>query len=380
MLLKNDELLRFQSLVETSGDFIAIAALDGRVIYVNPAGRRLVGLDPDLDVTTTTIADYLTEEGVDLARGRAAGGGRPRALGGRVDAARPPRRAADPGRDLQLPDARPGDRGAVRAGHRAARHHRAADRPERARRASPTQRQELLDRLVQAQEDERARIAADVHDDSVQALAAVELRLGLLRRQLAGRAPEPASRRPSHARRRRSRDATGRLRAPALRPGVPGAARPTSPAPSSEAAAYVFEDRHPAGASPATAELDLPEGLRVTAYRIAKEAMVNVRKHADARKVDDPARPARRRRRGRVTDDGRGFGPDDIRDQPGHLGVTGMRDRAAVAGGWVRVDSLPRAAPWSGSGCPTRRPADPAPSTCTARSRPSYAAPGDREA
>ena len=61
---------------------------------------------------------------------------------------------------------------------------------ETARQHLADQRQELLDRLVQAQEDERARIAADVHDDSVQALAAVELRLGLLRRRLSTRAPD----------------------------------------------------------------------------------------------------------------------------------------------------------------------------------------------
>jgi len=44
------------------------------------------------------------------------------------------------------------------------------------------QRSELLDRLVAAQEEEGAHIAADVHDDSVQSLAAVDLRLGVLHR------------------------------------------------------------------------------------------------------------------------------------------------------------------------------------------------------
>ena len=41
-----------------------------------------------------------------------------------------------------------------------------------------------------AQETERSRIAADIHDDSVQSLAAVELRLGLLRRRMVGSAPD----------------------------------------------------------------------------------------------------------------------------------------------------------------------------------------------
>ena len=62
----------------------------------------------------------------------------------------------------------------------------AAQRLER----SVTQRGELLNRLVVAQEDERTRIASMVHDDSVQALAAVDLRLGLLARRVAGAAPE----------------------------------------------------------------------------------------------------------------------------------------------------------------------------------------------
>ena len=50
----------------------------------------------------------------------------------------------------------------------------------------------LSERLVEAQDDERARIAADVHDDSVQALAAVDLRLGALRNRLRGSSPEEA--------------------------------------------------------------------------------------------------------------------------------------------------------------------------------------------
>lgn len=61
----NVDLKQFQSLVETSGDFIAIAGLDGAVRYVNPAGRQLVGFSEDTDVTSTKIRDYLTPEGVE---------------------------------------------------------------------------------------------------------------------------------------------------------------------------------------------------------------------------------------------------------------------------------------------------------------------------
>ena len=52
---KDVELQRFQALVEASEDFIAIATVEGQVIYMNPAGRRMVGVPDDLDVTTTTV-------------------------------------------------------------------------------------------------------------------------------------------------------------------------------------------------------------------------------------------------------------------------------------------------------------------------------------
>jgi nitrate/nitrite-specific signal transduction histidine kinase len=43
-----------------------------------------------------------------------------------------------------------------------------------------------------------------------------------------------------------------------------------------------------------------------------------------------------------VTDDGVGFGAQEISaSAPGHLGLTSMRERAELAGGWCRVQSLP---------------------------------------
>ena len=61
----NADLLKFRALVDTSSDFIAIAGLDGVVQYLNPAGRELVGMPPDIDVALTTISDYLTPDGIE---------------------------------------------------------------------------------------------------------------------------------------------------------------------------------------------------------------------------------------------------------------------------------------------------------------------------
>jgi len=53
---------RFVALVENSEEFVGMAELNGTVLYVNAAGRRLVGLEFDDDVTTTRMPDYLPRD------------------------------------------------------------------------------------------------------------------------------------------------------------------------------------------------------------------------------------------------------------------------------------------------------------------------------
>ncbi|MGZ6791507.1 MAG: sensor domain-containing protein, partial [Mycobacteriales bacterium] len=67
MLSDDERLRRFESLVHASPDFIAIAAVDGKVEFVNEAGRLLVGMGPDVDVTGTAITDYLTPSGLEAS-------------------------------------------------------------------------------------------------------------------------------------------------------------------------------------------------------------------------------------------------------------------------------------------------------------------------
>lgn len=50
--------------MELSNDFIAMAGLDQHVMYVNAAGRALVGIPPDADVTKLAIADFLSPAGL----------------------------------------------------------------------------------------------------------------------------------------------------------------------------------------------------------------------------------------------------------------------------------------------------------------------------
>jgi PAS domain S-box-containing protein len=63
----------FVALIEHSTNMIAMADLEGRVLFVNAAGRALVGLDPEQDVRELTLADFHTADGLergDLIRER----------------------------------------------------------------------------------------------------------------------------------------------------------------------------------------------------------------------------------------------------------------------------------------------------------------------
>lgn len=330
---KNAELVRFQQLVETSDDFIAMARPDGRVLYVNPAGRRLVGIE-GRDVSRMSIADFLTEDGLAaslaveqpavVAHGRWSGQSTLRDHRGG-----PPIPVAIS--SFLMRDPATGDPFALATVQRDISDRVAA---QSALERLAEQQQRLLDRLVQAQEDERARIAADVHDDSVQALAAVELRMGLLRRQLADR--EPGLQETAETLAGTVSEAIGRLRALLFDLESPAVETDLATA-LSVAADDAFGDRLRWRVTGDT-DLDLPESLRVTAYRIAREAMANVVRHAEASEVVIRLARVEGGVEVVVEDDGRGFDPATVEPRPGHLGIPAMADRATIAGGHLDVE------------------------------------------
>jgi PAS domain S-box-containing protein len=202
------------------------------------------------------------------------------------------------------------------------------------------ERRLLLAGLVRAQEEERRRIAAEIHDDPVQAMTAVEMRLESLRRRIDGgaerRALEQLTASVSAAIARLRRLLVD-LRPPRLdREGLAPALRALLDRLRAETGVdATFEDRtlH-----------EIPSDTRTVLYRIAQEALANVRKHAEALE----ARVTMAERDGgillRVRDDGRGFDPERAaEEQPGHLGLVSMRERAELVGGKFRITSTPGA-------------------------------------
>lgn len=203
------------------------------------------------------------------------------------------------------------------------------------------QRKDLLMRVSTAEETERARIAAEIHDDSVQTLAAIELRLGLVRRKLVERDStadlvgllDPIQEGLA-ATTSGLRSLLFELEAPARTEGCATALR--------NAAEYVFDGHPIRWQIHCDDDADPDGGVTTQALRIVKEALINVRKHARASRVEVRAVSTLEGVEVTVTDDGVGFGPDadldNLRSQPGHRGLDTMRDRAAVSGGWLRFE------------------------------------------
>jgi signal transduction histidine kinase/ligand-binding sensor domain-containing protein len=83
--------------------------------------------------------------------------------------------------------------------------------------------------------------------------------------------------------------------------------------------------------------------VRDDVYRIAAEALRNAFRHAEAREIEATIRYGERELEVAVRDDGKGIDPQRLGQQPeGHWGLRGMRERAELIGGTLRVWSEQR--------------------------------------
>jgi signal transduction histidine kinase len=102
-----------------------------------------------------------------------------------------------------------------------------------------------------------------------------------------------------------------------------------------------------------------PIEVRTTAYRIAQEALANVRKHARASRVEVLLEQRDGGFITRIEDDGRGFDDPAVdTGRPGHRGLATMRERAELAGGWLQIETTRRPA-GDGEGLATSDPIEP---------------------
>lgn len=203
--------------------------------------------------------------------------------------------------------------------------------------------QQLLRRAITAQEEERARLSRELHDEIGQTLTAVQLGLDRLARSVLA---EDANAR-EHVERVQAltEQALADLRRviAALRPGV------LDQLGLVPALGWVADHTlRPLGLT-VTIDADglqgrLPGEIETILFRIAQEAMSNVARHSGATYVDILLRHSDSDVTMTLTDDGRGFDLASVTGASDHsrgLGLAGMQERASLAGGQVTVDTAP---------------------------------------
>ena len=207
-------------------------------------------------------------------------------------------------------------------------------------RKGDAERQRLLTYLVTVQEEERARIAADVHDDSLQALAAVKMRLEMLTGTLNDEQRVKLERVEADL-----DAASSRLRRLLFQLRPSALDNDTLAVAVEHLLAESFQGRDVATAVVESLASTPPPDTKVVVYRIVQEAVSNILKHARASRVEVRIADRDGGVQVAVCDDGVGFDYEQARrfQLPGHLGLSTMRERAEIAGGWLNVETSPSA-------------------------------------
>jgi two-component system, NarL family, sensor histidine kinase UhpB len=188
--------------------------------------------------------------------------------------------------------------------------------------------------VLKAQEEERKRVARDLHDEVNQALTALLLRLE------AAAQHAPPELKPEL-------DETKQLANQAMAELLDLARqlRPTALDDHGLAAALAGHVREHDRRGQARAQLDLdpsvqdlPQEVELVIYRVAQEALTNAARHSGAKRIDVSLGRVDSRVVLEVSDDGKGFA---FAEEGKGLGLSGMRERALLVDGTLEIDSRP---------------------------------------
>ncbi|MFC4639844.1 GAF domain-containing protein [Deinococcus hohokamensis] len=327
---------RYRQLAEGAHDLILSADPQGTVTYANPAATRL--LRPLVGPLVGTSLLELSAPATRAALRAAWDAAHTHSAGGRADIQVGPYRL-----EARLSAVHSGGsgEGVLMVARDLSELQTLAEeitRRGQALEAATSRQSELrtyLTLFTQAQEEERRRISRELHDDTAQVLAVSTRRVARLARELEGE------------QRARADDILGDLNgaiesvrrfARNLRPSV---LDDLGLLPALEwLATQAGTDTRLEVSGP---ERRLPPAVELTVFRLAQEALNNVDKHARAHSAAIRVVFTGEGVRVAITDDGQGFTPAqaEARAQGGHLGLIGLRERVALAGGQLDVDSLP---------------------------------------
>lgn len=203
---------------------------------------------------------------------------------------------------------------------------------------------ELVRQLLTAQEEERRRVAHDIHDGLAQTAAAAYQALQVFARRRRPSGSDHAQELEEALELVRQTVGEARQAISNLRPtvlddfGLAAAVRLQVETLRSEGLDVGYEE--------ALGDGRLPPEVETTLFRVAQEALTNVRKHARASRAHVSLEHLKGTVRLLVRDEGGGFRPEEATDGAGpgeKVGLSGMRERVALLGGRFEIQTWPQA-------------------------------------
>jgi PAS domain S-box-containing protein len=320
-------------IIESSSDCIKVLNLEGRLLYVNPNGRKLLEM---CDFESYLNSDWVSfwgdaeQQHAREAVAKAKAGGV-----GSFTGFCPTTQGTPKWWDVVVTPIMDAEGQVERL--------LSTSRDITERKRAEEARAEWTRQLVTAQEDERRRIARELHDQTGQHLTVIMLGLSSLKTLKPLPPPAVARLEQLHASVEQLGKELHRL-AWELRPAVLDdlgllTALSNYVEEWSERA-HVPADFHSRGVT----KRRLPPQIETTVYRIAQEALTNILRHAGARHVSVIIEQRQDHLLAIVEDDGKGFDVEALRRVPvaeRRLGVLGMLERAALVGGTLDIESAP---------------------------------------
>jgi signal transduction histidine kinase len=203
--------------------------------------------------------------------------------------------------------------------------------------AREAMRRELLRHIVIAQEDERSRIARELHDETAQILTAISLNLATLQRSVKGEANEIIDRLQNLSRN--------------MSRGIHNLVHDLRPAQLDDlglvhALQYLAEQENKRTGLEVQFEVEgkrqrLDKLVETVIFRVAQEALTNTRRHAEVESAQMSLNFSQASVMLRVQDAGRGFDPQEKPVAPHGWGLAGMRERVESVGGELHIHAAP---------------------------------------
>lgn len=326
------------AIIDGTNDFVGVADASGKLVYLNPAGRRLTGYEETQDLDNLTIADFQPWVLPQIASGEMAlpGDGTPW-IGESI------LRASD-GREIPVSQVIVGHHNesgelvylsTISRDISESRRH-ASIIEDYVRRLASTSRQ-----ILRVQEQERRAIALELHDQIGQQLAALKINLFRMEHGLAD---------PNRALRIRdcmeiAETTLSQVRDLALD------LRPSVLDNLGLLPALEWYVQHQSDRTDCVIDLlaeplpeQLPGDVLTAAFRIVQEAVNNALRHSNAHHIEVRLRQAGGELHLSIKDDGTGFdvqtGKQSGREGES-IGLLGMRERSELVGGRFSIHSQP---------------------------------------